>query len=127
MTGGRMRASEFYLNHGITIAKEIARLDVGQGVVVRNGVVLAAEAFEGTDHMLKRAGEFGGKNAIFVKTVKDKQDYRFDVPVFGLRTVETMIESGIKTAALEAGKVIVLDKLRVIEEAKRNKIQIIGY
>ncbi len=127
MTGGRMRASEVYLNHGITIAKEIARLDVGQGVVVRNGVVLAAEAFEGTDHMLKRAGEFGGKNAIFVKTVKDKQDYRFDVPVFGLRTVETMIESGIKTAALEAGKVIVLDKLRVIEEAKRNKIQIIGY
>jgi uncharacterized protein YjeT (DUF2065 family) len=80
--------------------------------VVRKGTVLAVEAFEGTDEMLRRAGSFKAGGALFVKTVKARQDYRFDVPCFGQRTLETMREAGISAAALEAGGVILLDKAR---------------
>jgi DUF1009 family protein len=117
MTGGRLSIEEEYLQHGIHIAREIARLDIGQGCVVRKGTVLAVEAFEGTDEMLRRAGTFKTDEALFVKTVKARQDFRFDVPVFGLRTLETMHESGLAAAALEAGKVIVLDRPAVLKQA----------
>ena len=96
--------------HGIEIARENARLDVGQGVVVSRGTVLAVEAFEGTNAMLERAGKFGAKNCLFVKLGKPKQDTRFDVPVFGLQTLEAMKGAGIKNAAIEAGSVLLLNK-----------------
>ncbi len=127
MTGGKLAAEESDLDHGVRIAREIARLDIGQGCVVCKGTVLAVEAFEGTDPMLKRAGAFHASPAIFVKTVKPNQDYRFDVPVFGLRTLHVMSEAGLKIAALEAGKVIILEKDLVLYEARRAKIQILGY
>ena len=124
---GRFSIPEEFLAHGIHIAKEVARLDIGQGVVVRKGTVVAVEAFEGTDAMLRRAGEFKTEHLLFVKTVKPAQDYRFDVPVFGLRTLETMREAGIAHAALEAHNTILLDKARVLEQARAWKIQIYGY
>ena len=99
-----------HLVHGIEIARENARLDVGQGVVVSRGTVLAVEAFEGTNAMLARAGTFGAKNCLFVKMGKPKQDTRFDVPVFGLQTLETLSEANIKNVALESGSVLLLDK-----------------
>lgn len=116
-----------HLEHGIHIAQEIARLDIGQGVVVRKGTVIAVEAFEGTDPMLRRAGEFKTDQLVFVKTVKNEQDFRFDVPVFGLRTLETMKEAGITTALLKANSVIILEKARTIAEAEASKIQLIGF
>jgi DUF1009 family protein len=124
---GRFSVPEEYLQHGVHIAKEIARLDIGQGVVVRKGTVVAVEAFEGTDAMLRRAGEFKTDHLLFVKTVKPRQDYRFDVPVFGLRTLETMREAGIGHAAIEANNTILLEKPRVLEQARAWKIQIFGY
>lgn len=127
MTGGKLRIQESYLNHGIQVTRELARLNIGQGAVVRNGTVLAAEAFEGTDKMLDRAGEFAANNTLFVKTSKLKQDFRFDVPVFGLKTIQKMIDNKIDIVALEADKVIILDKENVLELAKKNKIQIIGF
>jgi DUF1009 family protein len=127
MTGGRFPIDEEYLKHGIHIAREMARLDVGQGCVVRKGTVLAVEAFEGTDAMLRRAGEFKADDALFVKTVKANQDFRFDVPVFGLRTLETMHDAGLGAAALEAGKVIILDRPAVIKQAKSWDIALYGY
>ncbi len=126
MTGKFSVPAEF-LEHGIHIAKEVARLDIGQGVVVRKGTVVAVEAFEGTDAMLRRAGEFKTDHLLFVKTVKPRQDYRFDVPVFGLRTLESMRDAGIEHAALEADNTIVLEKPRVIEQARAWKIQLFGY
>ncbi len=116
-----------YLEHGTEIANEMARLDVGQGVVVRKGTVIAVEAFEGTDPMLKRAGGFKTDQLIFVKTVKHRQDYRFDVPVFGLRTLEVMQESGVRTAALKTDSVIVLEKEKTLAAAEKAKIQLIGF
>ncbi len=127
MTGRRFPIEDEYLQHGIHIAREIARLDIGQGCVVRKGTVLAVEAFEGTDEMLRRAGAFKTDETLFVKTVKAGQDYRFDVPVFGLRTLETMKEAGISAAALEAGKVIVLEKPAVLAQAKSWGIALHGF
>lgn len=127
MTANKLKADLGSIEHGIRIAKGIADMDIGQGCVVRKGTVLAVEAYEGTDPMLRRAGSFKTDDLIFVKTVKQSQDYRFDVPVFGVRTLETMHEAGIHTAALEADKVIILDKQATLQQAKRLKIELYGY
>jgi DUF1009 family protein len=127
MAGKKLPVDREYLDHGIHIAREIARLDVGQGCVVRKGTVLAVEAFEGTDDMLRRAGTFKTDETLFVKTVKTQQDFRFDVPVFGHRTLETMREAGISAAALEAGKVIVLEKDSVLAQARAWGISLYGF
>ena len=127
MTGGKLPTSDEYLQHGIQIAREIARLDIGQGCVVRKGTVLAVEAFEGTDEMLRRAGAFKTDESLFVKTVKTRQDFRFDVPVFGRQTLQTMHEAGLGAAALEAGKVIILDKPEVLAQARAWGICLHGF
>lgn len=127
MAKGRYQPEADALEHGIRIAKEMARLDVGQGVVVSRGTVLAVEAFEGTDPMLKRSGTFGAKETLFVKTVKPGQDTRFDVPVFGMQTLDVMTEAGIAAAALEADNTIILEKETVLAEAKKRKITLWGY
>jgi len=127
MTGRKFPIDRDYLDHGIQIARECARLDIGQGCVVRKGTVLAVEAFEGTDEMLRRAGGFKTDEALFVKTVKTRQDWRFDVPCFGLRTLEAMREAHLAAAALEAGKVILLDKPAVLEQARAWGISLFGF
>jgi DUF1009 family protein len=127
MTGGKFPIEKDYLDHGINIARECARLDIGQGCVVRKGTVLAVEAFEGTDEMLRRAGGLKAGETLFVKTVKGRQDFRFDVPCFGMRTLETMRDSGLHSAALESAGVILLDKEAVLEKARSWKISILGF
>jgi DUF1009 family protein len=127
MTSGNLKANPANIEHGIRIAKGITDLDIGQGCVVRKGTVLAVEAYEGTDPMLKRAGGFKTDGLIFVKTVKRHQDYRFDVPVFGERTLEVMDSAGIRTAALETDRVIMLDKEQLLEKAKKLKIELLGF
>jgi len=127
MTGGKFPIEQDYIDHGIHIARECARLDIGQGCVVRHGTVLAVEAYEGTDDMLRRAGALKSDGALFVKTVKARQDYRFDVPCFGRRTLETMREAGLAAAALEAGRVIMLDRPAVLAQAKTWGIDLLGF
>ena len=127
MTGKSFPIEREYLDHGIHIARESARLDIGQGCVVRKGTVLAVEAFEGTDEMLRRAGAFKTDDALFVKTVKAKQDWRFDVPCFGARTLETMRDAHLHAAALEAGKVLILDQPAVLAQARAWGINLFGF
>lgn len=127
MTGRRFPIEDDYVKHGIHIARECAHLDIGQGCVVRKGTVLAVEAFEGTDEMLRRAGAFKTDGALFVKTVKARQDWRFDVPCFGLRTLETMREAHLAAAALEAGKVLILDRAAVLAQARSWGIHLLGF
>lgn len=127
MTGRSFPVEPEYVEHGIHIARECARLDIGQGCVVRKGTVLAVEAFEGTDEMLRRAGGFKTDGALFVKTVKARQDFRFDVPCFGLRTLETMREAGLAAAALETGRVLMLDKPAVLAQARTWGISLQGF
>ena len=127
MVNGKDKIDPQHLEHGIEIARENARLDVGQGVVVSRGTVLAIEAFEGTNAMIERAGSFGAKNCLFVKLGKPEQDTRFDVPVFGLHTLQAMTKAGIGTAALQRGSVLVLDKPKLLSEAKKLRIGIRGF
>jgi len=127
MVKGKDKIEPRHLEHGIEIARENARLDVGQGVVVSRGTVLAIEAFEGTNAMIERAGSFGAKNCLFVKLGKPEQDTRFDVPVFGLHTLQAMTKAGIGTAALQRGSVLLLDKPKLLSEAKKLRIGIRGF
>jgi DUF1009 family protein len=121
MVRGKSRIEPEHLAHGVEIAQESARLDVSQGTV------LAVEAFEGTNAMLARAGAFGAKNTLFVKTGKTKQDNRFDVPVFGLQTLQVMGDANLSAAALEAGSVLLLDKAAVLAQAKKLGIGLQGF
>ncbi len=127
MVAGKTKIEPEHLAHGVEIAQESARLDVGQGVVVSQGTVLAVEAFEGTNAMLARAGAFGAKNTLFVKTGKTKQDNRFDVPVFGLQTLQVMGDANLSSAALEAGSVLLLDKPAVLAQAKKLGVGLTGF
>ena len=107
---------------GLRMAKEIARLEIGQMVVVRKGTVLAVEGFEGTDACLARGGELAGKagGAIAVKVAKEKHDLRFDIPCIGPQTIETCAAARIAVLAREAGKTLLLDQ-RVLEELAARK------
>jgi UDP-2,3-diacylglucosamine hydrolase len=127
MTGGRNRVEPSVIEHGIRIANEIARLDIGQGVVVKNGTTLCVEEYDGTDSMLRRAAKFDTDGKLFVKTVKPRQNFTIDVPVFGLTTLESMKEGGIDTAALAADQTIILRKNQVIAKAKEMGIQLVGF
>lgn len=126
MTKGRFPIEQDYIDHGLLIARESARLDIGQGCVVRKGTVLAVEAFEGTDEMIRRAGTLKSDQALFVKTVKPRQDYRFDVPCFGLQTLETLHEAKIRAAVLEANRVILINKPDVLNRAQELGISLLG-
>lgn len=98
------------LEFGFSIAKETSRMDIGQSVVVRQGTVLAVEAFEGTDACMRRGGELGRRKAVLVKVSKPGQDMRFDVPVVGTRTLEVAKDCGIIAIGVEAGRTLLLDR-----------------
>ena len=100
--------------------------DIGQLVVVREGVIVAVEAVEGSDKAILRGGELGGKGSVVVKFAKPTQDMRFDVPTVGPRTIETMIKAGAQVLALEAGRSLIIDEAKVLSLANERRIVIIG-
>jgi DUF1009 family protein len=114
------------IEFGFRIAKETSRLDIGQTVIVRNGTVLAVEAFEGTNEAVRRGGGLCKGGAVMVKVSKPKQDFRFDVPVIGCETIEVAITSGINVIALEAEKTLLLDLEAVKALATQNQVTIYG-
>ena len=126
IVGNKWAISDDYLKHSMSIAREIARLDIGQSCITSRGSVLAVEAWEGTDKMIERAGTFEAKDMLFAKTVKPNQDYRFDVPVIGERTIRKLASSGVENVAVEAGNVIILEKAKVLKLANENNIKIFG-
>ncbi|MGV3772245.1 MAG: LpxI family protein [Verrucomicrobiales bacterium] len=114
---------------GYRIAKEVSRLEIGQTVVVKDGVVLAVEGFEGTDACLKRGGELASKKggAVAVKVAKAQHDMRFDIPCVGSRTVQVCQESGIAVLAVESGKAILLERDKVEKQVKGSNLAIAVY
>lgn len=113
--------------YGFEIAKESSRLDIGQSVVVRNGTVLAVEAFEGTNECIKRGGMLGRKkNCTLAKVSKPNQDFRFDVPVLGSITIETCLEAGISTIACEAKATLILGRDEVERLCDQHGITIVA-
>ncbi|MDR0444969.1 MAG: UDP-2,3-diacylglucosamine diphosphatase LpxI [Puniceicoccales bacterium] len=127
MTRSAWKLPSHVLEQGIHITREIAKLDIGQGIVLHNGTVLCVEGFDGTDAMLQYAGRFHVHPKLFVKTSKLNQDFRFDVPVFGIKTLEYMYQNGVEYAVLEAGKTLILDKKNVLAQADDWHIHIYGY
>ena len=111
---------------GFEIAKQLSALDVGQTIVVKNGTVLAIEAFEGTNEAIRRGGLLGKKNAIVIKVTKPRQDMRFDVPVIGTETLRVAAEAKIRAIAVEAGRTLLLEKAALIDLADRSKISLVG-
>ncbi|MGD9896745.1 MAG: LpxI family protein [Candidatus Methylacidiphilaceae bacterium] len=111
---------------GFRMAKEIARLDIGQSLVVKQGTVLAVEAFEGTDKTLERGGGLGRGKAVLIKVSKPDQDFRFDVPVIGRRTIEMAQKSGVALIVCEARKTLILEKEKVVQLAGEAGISLYG-
>jgi DUF1009 family protein len=107
-------------------AKEIARLDIGQTVLIKNGTVLAVEGFEGTNEAIRRGGALAGHGAIMVKVAKPNQDMRFDVPVIGMETIRTAAEVNLRVIAIEAGKTLLLERSEIVDLAGRSGISILG-
>jgi len=111
---------------GFEIAKQLSALDIGQTIIVKNGTVLAVEAFEGTNEAIRRGGLLGRKNAIAVKVTKPDQDMRFDVPVIGTETLQVAAEAKLRAIAVEAGRTLLLERVALIAAAERQKITIVA-
>jgi len=114
------------VEYGLRIANEIARLDLGQTIVVRARACIAIEAMEGTDAVIKRAGELAKGKLTVVKVAKPNQDMRFDVPVVGVPTIEEMIKAGATCLCLTARKTLIFDEEEMLGLANRRKISIIA-
>jgi DUF1009 family protein len=113
---------------GHRIGKEVARLEIGQTVVVKEGTVLAVEGFEGTDATLARGGQLAGKEggAVAVKVAKPNHDMRFDIPCVGCQTLEVCAANGVRVLAFEAGRALLLDKEQVEAQAKNARISLVS-
>ncbi len=114
------------VHFGWPVAKEIARLGVGQCIVIKEKVVLAVEALEGTDEAIRRGGVLGKEGIVVIKVSKHDFDPRFDIPTVGLETIKTLKESSASVLALEAEKTLILDVEETIQAADRAQIAIVG-
>lgn len=114
------------ITFGWQVARAIGALDIGQCVVVRDRTVLAVEAIEGTDAAVARGGRLAGEKAVVVKVKKPNQDFRFDLPAIGLKTIATMREARAAVLAVETGQALLFDGEAVVREADRLGMIIVG-
>jgi len=114
------------IEYGLEIARELARLDLGQTIVVRGQACVAIEAMEGTDETIRRAGRLAKGRLTVVKVAKPNQDMRFDVPVVGVPTIEAMIDAGATCLCITGGKTLMFDRDQMIRAAERHKISILA-
>jgi DUF1009 family protein len=115
------------IQFGWPLAKSLARMNIGQSLVVRKGTVMAVEGFDGTDATLKRGGQIAGEDATALKVTSATQDMRFDVPVIGPRTIQSAAEGKVRAIVLEAGRTLVLEAEEVRRLAERSKITVWGH
>lgn len=113
------------VKRGREVAADVGRHDVGQTVLVKSGMVLAVEAFEGTNAAIRRAGRLS-KGSVLFKAAREGHDWRFDIPVVGLKTLKMMRKAGVTALAFQAGRLILLDREEVIRFANRHDIAIVG-
>ncbi len=112
--------------YGLEVAREIARLDLGQTIVVRSRACVAIEAMEGTDATVRRAGQLARGRLTVVKVAKPGQDMRFDVPVVGLPTIEAMTEAGATCLCVTAGKTLLFDREEMLRLADHRRITVVA-
>lgn len=118
---------EYDVDLGIKVAKTTSGLEIGQTVVVKEGTIVAVEAFEGTDKTILRAGRLCRKGAVVVKLAKHGHDMRFDIPVVGMRTMSVLKRAGVTALALEAGRTILLERERFVKRADQLGISIVAF
>ena len=113
---------------GVTIARALGALDIGQAVVVQQGLVLGVEAIEGTEALVRRCGALrrDGPGAILVKLAKPGQETRVDRPTIGPQTIAAAVEAGLQGIAAEAGATLLLDRDQVIGDADRAGLFVVG-
>ena len=114
------------IEYGLEVAREIARLDLGQTIVVRARACVAIEAMEGTDATILRAGQLARGRLTVVKIAKPSQDMRFDVPVVGVPTIESMIEAGATCLCITAGKTLMFDREQMLKLADEKRIAVVA-
>lgn len=114
------------VNYGFSLAKEMGKLDVGQSVVIKDKMIMAVEAIEGTDKCIRRGAKLAKGAACVIKVSKPSQDKRFDIPAIGLRTLQTMKRYNASLIAVEANETIIVDQEKVIKYADKNNIIIMA-
>ncbi len=114
------------IEYGLHIAAGIARLDLGQTIVVRSKACVAIEAMEGTDATIRRAGELANGKLTVIKVAKPDQDMRFDVPVVGVPTIQAMIDAGATCLSVTTDKTLIFDREEMLNLADANRICIVG-
>ena len=114
------------IEHAMRVAHDVGVHDVGQTVMVKKGMVLAVEAFEGTNRAIRRGGRLGGRGSVLFKAAREGHDMRFDIPVIGLKTLKTMRRAGVTALGFQASRLIVLNRDEVISYANKHNIAIVG-
>ena len=114
------------VEHAMQIAEDMGEHDVGQTVMVKSGMVLAVEAFEGTNAAIKRGGKLGRGGGVVFKAARKGHDMRFDIPVVGLKSFKVIKKAGATALAFQAGRLVLLDRESVIAYANAHNIAIVG-
>lgn len=116
------------MRRGLEVATELGRLDVGQAVIVQQGLVLGVEGIEGTDELIRRCGEYRrkGDGGVLVKLRKPQQDMRVDLPTIGTRTIERAHETGLRGVVVHAGNGLIVDEAEVVRQADKYGIFVMG-
>lgn len=114
------------VNYGFSLAKEMGKLDVGQSVVIKDKMIMAVEAIEGTDKCIVRGAKLAKNGAAIVKVSKPSQDKRFDIPTVGLKTLQTMKKYNANLLTVEANETIIVDQEKVVKFADKNNIVIMA-
>ena len=114
------------IDFGWPLAKELGRMDIGQCIVVRNEIVAAVEALEGTNATILRAGELAGPGCVVLKVFKPGQEQNVDQPSVGLQTVETMVRAGATCLAVEAGNSLIFDRDQALQRADEQGLCVVG-
>ena len=115
------------ISYGTSIARKMAEHDIGQTIVVCHGSVVSVEAYEGTNAAIGRVPDYLGKRSVVIKAARLRQDFRFDIPTVGTKTLELMRGKNIKILALEAGKTMIAEKDDFIKYADKNHIAVYGF
>lgn len=113
---------------GVEIGLELGRLDVGQSVIVQQGLVLGLEGIEGTDKLIERCGTYlrKGDGGVLIKLRKPQQDMRIDLPTIGTKTIENLHNAGMRGLAIHAGNALIVNEQEVIDLANKYKMFIVG-
>jgi UDP-2,3-diacylglucosamine hydrolase len=114
------------IRYGWEVSAETGRLDIGQCIIVKDSVVVAVEAVEGTDEAIRRGGTLAGSGAVVIKRSKPQQDRRFDLPAIGPDTIETMRSVKATVLAVEAGGSVLIDRDDMLRNAERAGIAVVG-